>query len=56
MIYNAEGEVVSPCIIHSGQVRDAVQRYFEADIWFVDTPNGELSQKALVEIVKKIEM
>ena len=55
MIYNAEGQVMCPCIVHSGKVRDAVQRYFGASMWFVLTQDGELSQDALVEIVKKIE-
>ena len=56
MIYNADGDLLPTCIMHSGTVRDVVKRYFEKDMWFFRSDDGQLSQRGLVEIVQKIEM
>ena len=55
MIYNADGEILPLCIIHSGSVRDAVERYFAPDMWFFYSHDGQLSQTGLVDIVQNIE-
>ena len=55
MIYNANSDMLCPCVIHSGNVQDAVSRYFSKDMFFCMTQDGELNQNALVEVVKYIE-
>ena len=55
MIYNANSDMLCPCVIHSGNVQDAVSRYFSKDMFFCMTQDGELNQNALIDVVQYIE-
>ena len=55
MIYNAEGKMLAPYLIHKGDIPHAVQTYFAGTVFFAKTEDGNISKTLLVEVVKEIE-
>ena len=55
MIYNAKGDMMKPFIIHKGQIVNAVQTYFQEDMVFCKTKDGNLSESVIVEVFKAVE-
>ena len=55
MIYNAEGELLHPFVVHKGDIPKGVQEYFKDEIGFAETIDGDLNQTTLMNICQYIE-
>ena len=53
--YNGNGEVITPVLVHSGQMLDKVISNFESSIEFVHTRSGGLNYDVPVKLLKYIE-
>ena len=56
MIYNAEGDMVSPLIPHKADVPQAVLKHFSSKFNFFQTDNGDLDRNCLRIMLLSIKM
>ena len=55
MIYNAEGILLKPFVCHNGDLPKGVQEYFNNDLGFAETHDGQFDESVLIEISTYIE-
>ena len=55
MIYNAEGDILSPIVIHKADVPKGVREFIKNDFHLVETKHGALDYDAVMEVPKHIE-
>ena len=55
MIYNAEGEILSPLVVHKGDIPQGVQQFLTDGFCLVETGNGQLSENVLMEVPNHIQ-
>ena len=53
-MYNGNGDLLAPIVVHSGQIKDLVQKNFEPNISFVET-RGQLNYDVPLKVVEIIE-
>ena len=47
MIYNAEGDILKPVILHDGQATPFIQAHYAKGFSFFQTPDGMLNRSGL---------
>ena len=55
MVYNVEGKVMRPFIVHKGNIQAVVQRHFKEEMIFCQTDDGKFNQLALIEVMDSLQ-
>ena len=55
IIYNGNGDVLPPIIIHGGEIKEKVQKNYEPKLAFVQTRQGQVNYDVPLKVVEIIE-